>query len=153
MTVEHISVPANDKVFIDSVIRNTSLAVRDNALDSEDENEDSDVDTSGNESGDDVCIIESDNSPAGSSDEYNYMEPLPGLQNLNISCSKDLIDHVPDVAEETQVGCIDMEISSSVQVGEIECNVPVLLAEQQITMEGQNPSTVLLPPGYENEFT
>ena len=71
MTVEHISVPANDKVFIDSVIRNTSLAVRDNALDSDDENEDSDVDTSGNESGDDVCIIDSDNSPAGSSDEYN----------------------------------------------------------------------------------
>ena len=57
MTVEHISVPANDKVFIDSVIRNTSLAVRDNVLDSDDENEDSDVDTSGNESGDDVCII------------------------------------------------------------------------------------------------
>lgn len=153
MTVEHISVPANDKVFIDSVIRNTSLAVRDNALDNDDENEDSDVDTSGNESSDDVCIIDSDDSPAGSSDEYNYMEPLPGLRNLNISCSKDLFDHVPDVAEETQVGCIDMEISSSLQVGEIECNVPVLSAEQQITMEGQNPSTVLLPPGYENEFT
>lgn len=70
MTVEHISVPANDKVFIDSVIRNTSLAVRDNALDNDDENEDSDVDTSGNESSDDVCIIDSDDSPAGSSDEY-----------------------------------------------------------------------------------
>ena len=100
------------------------MAVRDNALASDDENDDSDVDASGNESGDDVCIIGSDDNPADSSDEYNYIEPLPELQNLNMSCSKDLMDHVPDVAEETQVGCTDMEISSSHQVGEIECNVP-----------------------------
>ena len=153
LTVENILVPANNKAFIDSVIRNTSLAVRDDAVDSDDENDDSGDDASENESGDDVCLIDSDESNAGSGDECDEIEPLPELQDLNSSCSKDIFDHVPGVVEETEAGGVDMEISSSLQAAEIQCDVPVLSPEQQITMEGQNPSTVLLNPGYENELT
>ena len=93
LTVENILVPANNKAFIDSVIRNTSLAVSDNAVDSDDENDDSGDDASENESGDDVCLIDSDESNAGSGDECDEIEPLPELQDLNISCSKDIFDH------------------------------------------------------------
>ena len=43
-----------------------------------------------------------------------------------------------------------MDTSSPLEVGSIECNVPVMSPEQQSSIEGQNPSVKLLPPGYEH---
>ena len=130
--------------------------MRDNVDDSDDESNDESDDSaandeSGNESESDV-YFESDDSYANSIDDSDDVyEVLPELQHLNISCSKDLIDHLQDNVEETQVGCVDMDISSPLSVGPIECNVPVMSPEQQVTMEGQNPTVRLLRPGYEND--
>ena len=45
-----------------------------------------------------------------------------------------------------------MDISSSADFPVIECNVPVMSFQQQNTIEG-NPPTTLLPEGSENNFT
>ena len=55
--VEHASIPAHEKVFIDSAIRNISIAVQSRPVDSDDESEKEDShdhDDSTNENGNDV---------------------------------------------------------------------------------------------------
>ena len=89
MTLENVLVPLHEKVFIDSVVRNTSIAMRDNVDDSDDESDDESDDSaandeSGNESGSDV-YFESDDSCASSIDDSDDVyEVLPELQHLNI---------------------------------------------------------------------
>ncbi len=80
-------------------------------------------DESGNESGSDVYFEPDDSYASSVDDSDDVYEVLPELQYLNISCSKDLIDHLQDNVEETQVGCQDMDISSPLLVVPIECNV------------------------------
>ena len=44
-----------------------------------------------------------------------------------------------------------MEISSSDNIGTIECNVPVTISKNADLVEGSNLLTRLLPAGYENK--
>ena len=53
--------------------------------------------------------------------------------------------------ERTQIDPDDMEISSSDNIGTIECNVPVTIQENSDLVHGSNPLTRLLPAGYENK--
>ena len=61
-----------------------------------------------------------------------------------------MLSHITDDRETARLDCVDMDTSSPLEVGSIECNVPVMSPEQQSSIEGQNPSVKLLPPGYEH---
>lgn len=151
--VERASIPVHEKVFIDSVIRNTSMAMQSHPVDSDDESEKEDSrdhDDSADESGDDVHC-ESDADDISSHDGDSDWDPLyyDDFDQFEISCYKDTLDHERGATDTTQIGPIDMEISGSIDdLGSIECNVPVLQPE---LVEGNNPSIRLLPSGYENQ--
>jgi hypothetical protein len=124
-------------------------------VDSDDESEKEDSlhdDDSADESGDDVhCESDADDvsSHDGDSDRDPSYYVFPDFDRLDISCSKDSLDHEQGAIDTTQIGPIDMEISSTIDdLGSIECNVPVLQPE---LVEGNSPSIRLLPSGYENE--
>ena len=124
-------------------------------VDSDDESEKEDSlhdDDSADESGDDVhCESDADDvsSHDGDSDRDPSYYVFPDFDRLDISCSKDYLDHEQGAIDTTQIGPIDMEISSTIDdLGSIECNVPVLQPE---LVEGSGPSIRLLPSGYENE--
>ena len=73
------------------------------------------------------------------------------FDHLEISSAKEFLNHDQDTIETTQIGPVDMEISSSDSTGTIECNVPVIMPENADLVEGSNPLIRLLPAGYENE--
>jgi hypothetical protein len=153
-TIMELTIPTHEKVFIDSVIRNTSIAMPFHPVDSDDESEKEDChdDDSADESGDEVhCKSDADDvsSHDGDSDRDPSYYVFPDFDRLDISCNKDSLDHEQGAIDTTQIGPIDMEISSSIDyLGSIECNVPVLQPE---LVEGNSPSIRLLPSGYENE--
>ena len=85
----------------------------------------------------------------GDSDRDPSYYFFPDFYLLVISCSKDSLDQQQGAIDTTQIGPIDMEISSTIDdLGSIECNVPVLQPE---LVEENSPSVRLLPSGYENE--
>jgi hypothetical protein len=152
-TIMELTIPTHEKVFIDSVIRNTSIAMPFHPVDSDDESEKEDChdDDSADESGDEVhCKSDADvSSHDGDSDRGPSYYVFPDFDRLDISCNKDSLDHEQGAIDTTQIGPVDMEISSSIDyLGSIECNVPVLQPE---LVEGNSPSIRLLPSGYENE--
>ena len=143
--IEHLTIPAHEKVFIDSIIRNTSIAAVSNVNNSDDDSPD-------NESGDDVDFESDANSENHHSDDSEHArQHIQEFDHLEISCAKEFLDHDQDTMETTQIGPVDMEISSSESIGTIECNVPVIMPENADLVEGSNPLIRLLPAGYENE--
>ena len=90
------------------------------------------------ESGDDVHC-ESNAECVGSHDGDSERNPsyyvLQDFDRLDVSGGKDSLDHQRGAIDTTQIGPIDMEISSSLDdLGSIECNVPVL---QPVLVEGK----------------
>jgi hypothetical protein len=80
----------------------------------------------------------------GDSDRDPSYYIFPDFYRLDISCSKDSLDHEQGAIDTTQIGPIDMEISSTIDdLGSVECNVPVLQPE---LVEGNSPSIRLLLP-------
>ena len=148
--IEHLTIPAHEKVFIDSIIRNTSNAAVSNVNDSDDDSDPED-DSPDNESGDDVDFESDASSENHSDDSEHAREHIQEFDHLEISCAKEFLDHDQDTMETTQIGPVDMEISSSESIGTIECNVPVIMPENADLVEGSNPLIRLLPAGYENE--
>ena len=86
-------VPAHEKVFIDSVIRNTTIASQYHPLDSDDESEADDFDEdSANESGDDVhCECDSDEASSFDGDADNDPLLFPNFDKLDISFNKEFL--------------------------------------------------------------
>ena len=81
LEVHHASIPTatHEKVFIDSVIRNTSIATQCHPLDSDDNNESSD------ESDDDVDWDSDTDSSSYDADSDSDPSSLPSFDQLNIS--------------------------------------------------------------------
>ena len=144
--IKHLTIPAHEKVFIDSIIRNTSIAAVSNVNDSDPEDDSPD-----NESGDDVDFESDASSENHCDDSEHARQHIQEFDHLEISCAKEFLDHNQDTMETTQIGPVDMEISSSESIGTIECNVPVIMPENADLVEGSNPLIRLLPAGYENE--
>ena len=107
-------------------------------------------DSPDNESGDDVDFESDASSENHSDDSEHARQHIQELDHLEISCAKEFLDRDQDTMETTQIGQVDMEISSSESIGTIECNVPVM-PENADLVEGSNPLIRLLPAGYENE--
>lgn len=150
MPVVDVSMSLHKKVFIDSVIRNMSIALEDNGDDSDDDIDGDDLDKhdSDDESGDDV-EYDSDEASSEDDDSDHQHANLPvHFNNLNISYDKDFLDHDHDTVDTTEIGPVDMDTSSTQILGSIECNVP-LLPDHEV--EGNNPAVRLLSAGYEKE--
>ena len=143
----------HNKVFIDSVIRNMPIASQDNRDNSDDDSDGGNIgnDDSEGESGDDV-EFESDivSSEDGDSDHQDDYLP-PHIDSLNTSYDKDFLDHEQDAVDTTQIGPLDMDISSTEALGSIECDVPLLSSEPADSVEGNNPVVRLLSAGYDQE--
>ena len=148
--IEHLTIPAHEKVFIDSIIRNISIAAVSNVNDSDDDSDPED-DSPDNESGDDVDFESDASSENHSYDSEHARQHIQEFDHLEIYCAQEFLDHDQDTMETTQIGPVDMEISSSESIGTIECNVPVIMPENADLVEGSNPLIRLLPAGYENE--
>ncbi|CAB4019258.1 Hypothetical predicted protein [Paramuricea clavata] len=154
LVIEHLTLPTHNRVFIDSVIRNTSITMQ--SLHLQDDSDDESVfDESADESGDDV-YCESDVSSTSSyddDDDDNIHQACylpPEFDQLNISCDKDFLDHENDGIDSTLIEPVDMDTSSTEGLGSIECNIPSMSYEQPDLVEGNDPLTRLLPAGYEN---
>ena len=150
MVIEYVSVPTRKRAFIDSVIRNTSIIVRSHDNDSDNESDaEVDKDDSADESGDDVCW-ESDAIEYESDDDH-ASELFPDFNNLNMSYDRNFIDHEQDAIDSTQIGPVDVDISSTQDQGSLECSVAIVPAEHVDVVEGHSPSVRLLSIDYENE--
>lgn len=136
----------NKKVFIDTVIRNTSLAM-DVVTDDSDDDE-SDVESEG---GDDVEWDSANESV--SDDDDKHKTPMPEIENLEISYNKEFLSHDTgntDDLESTSTELVEMDISacsSSLEPATIECNIPAS------SIEGASPPTRLLAHGYEDTLS
>lgn len=153
MTMENVLAPCHDKLFIDTVIRNTSIAnSQHNIDDSDDESDESSEGESANESGDDVHC-ESDDGHISSDFDYDdgFVDDqlLPDVRDLNMTCDKDLIEHEHDASEKTHLSCVDMDISIPSDVGLIQLNIPALSTEEFVAIESENTDIRLLPTDYE----
>ena len=110
--------PSSERVFLDTIIRDTSLSALQFISD------ESDDEGSAHESGDDVYLESYD----GSSSEYEEQVQLFEIEELNISYNEYFIAHntgnMDDVdTDSTQAECIDMEITSELEPATILCNV------------------------------
>lgn len=135
--------PSSERVFLDTIIRDTSLSALQFISD------ESDDEGSAHESGDDVYLESYD----GSSSECEEQVQLSEIEELNISYNEYFIAHntgnMDDVdTDSTQAECIDMEITSELEPATILCNVPIMSEEQQRCAEGINPTERLLSENY-----
>lgn len=138
--------PGQRRVFIDTVVRNTSLS--NTIIDSESDDDSDDESYDGDE------VLET--SSESCSTECSVAELQDELNQLEISYDDTFLEHddgTDDILDSTSVECIDMDLSSITDTGVVECDVPVMTFEEQDTMEGNNiPATPLLPEGYETKF-
>lgn len=139
------NVVSNHQAYIDTIIRNTSLAMTIAEGDSDDEDEsemESDPDT---DSGDDV---DWESSQSGSDGVDVDEGLLPEIGLLEISYNKDFIDHDTEIGDHelTNTECVDMDISSPLVCRTIETDILTT------SIEGGNPPTTLLHHGYDNTF-
>ena len=135
-----------EQVFIDTVIKNTSLCSMTLC------NSDSDDESDG-ESDNDVEVLGTSSDSSGS--DYGDEDLADEIKQLQITFDQSFLDHNTENVDEhdsTNTQSIEMDISSTLESGVIECNVPAMSMEEQTTMEGNDPKARLLPEGYENTF-
>ena len=109
--IEHLAILFHEKVFINSIIRNTSIAAVSNLNDNDDDSDPKD-DSPDNESGGDVDF-ESDASSENchGDDNEHAREHIQQFDHLEISYAKEFLDHDQETMETKQIGPVDMEIS------------------------------------------
>ena len=138
------------RLLLTLLLETLPIAIQSCDKDSDDEsNAEIDKDDSADESGDDVCW-ESD-AIDNESDDDHPSELFPDFNNLNMSYDTDFLGHKQDFIDSTQIGPVNMEISSTQDQGSIECDVPIVPVEHIDVVEGHSPSVRLLSVGYEKE--